>query len=91
MPVSECIKVTGKKPIGTRWTDINKQDEIDPLYRSRLVGQEFNNSQDATLYVATPPLEAIRTILGLAATKMQNRKDDLQATLMLHVIHIVIW
>ena len=27
----------------TRWFDINKGDDDDPVYRSRLVGKEFNN------------------------------------------------
>ena len=30
----------GTRTIGTRWVDVNKQDEENPLYRSRLVAQE---------------------------------------------------
>ena len=30
----------GTRTIGTPWADVNKQDEKDPLYRSRLVAQE---------------------------------------------------
>ena len=41
VPVTECYKVTGKPPIGTRWVDINKGDKVKPGYRSRLVAQEF--------------------------------------------------
>ena len=40
----------------------------NPKYRSRLVGQEFRTSKEATLYAATPPLEAVRAILSYAAT-----------------------
>ena len=32
-----CWSVTGKGPIGTRWIDINKGDDANPEYRSRLV------------------------------------------------------
>ena len=31
-----CWAVTGKAPIGSRWIDINKGDEGNPDYRSRL-------------------------------------------------------
>ena len=52
---SECYKETGKVPIGVRWTDVNKQDEQDPLYRSRLVGKDHNNFKELDSYTATPP------------------------------------
>merc|ERR1712110_976742 len=68
VPTSERIQKTGKKPIGTRWIDVNKQDSANPLYRSRLVGKEFNTYNDVSLYAATPPIEALRLILSLAAT-----------------------
>ena len=35
--ISECHKVTGKPPVGVRWIDINKGDDVNPDYRSRLV------------------------------------------------------
>ena len=39
VPESECWEKTGKGPIGTRWIDINKGDEVNPDYRSRLLAQ----------------------------------------------------
>ena len=66
--IDECLKKTGKKPIAVRWIDVNKQDKNNPLYRSRLVGKEFNTHNDMSLYAATPPLEALRLILSIAAT-----------------------
>ena len=68
VPISDCIAKTGKQPIATRWIDVNKQDATNPLYRSRLVGKEFNTYNDMSLYAATPPTEALRLILSLAAT-----------------------
>ena len=56
---SECWEATGKKPVQTRWIDINKGDVISPNYRSRLVAKEFNDSVRPDLYVATPPMEAM--------------------------------
>ena len=58
----------GNKPIAVKWIERNKQDAKNPLYRSRLVGKEFNTYNDITLYAATPPLEALRLINSLAAT-----------------------
>ena len=40
-PISECIEQTGKRPIGIRWVDVNKGDEQEPEYRSRLVAKEI--------------------------------------------------
>ena len=39
--------VTGKAPIGCRWTDINKGDDENPEYRSRLVAEEMTRSPSA--------------------------------------------
>ena len=64
---SEMDRTRGKL-IDTRWLDTNKSDEANPLYRSRLVGREFNTHKDDSLYAATPPLEALRLITSWAAT-----------------------
>ena len=42
VPIEECRRVTGKGPIGVRWVDVNKEDEVNPKYRSRLVAKEIN-------------------------------------------------
>ena len=36
--VEECIRVTGKKPIGVRWVDVDKGFGV---HRSRLVAKDF--------------------------------------------------
>ena len=48
--------------------DINKGDDENPVYRSRLVGKEFNDGQMDGLFAATPPLEALRFLVHEAAT-----------------------
>ena len=68
VPVTECFQMTGKKPIDTKWLDVNKQDEKNPLYRSRLVGKEFNTYNDNQFFAATPPVEVLKLIISLAAT-----------------------
>ena len=41
VPIQQCWDRTGKGPVRVRWLDINKGDEVNREYRSRLVGQEF--------------------------------------------------
>ena len=66
-------KLTGGKIASTRWVDTNKGDSLNPDYRSRLVGREFNVAKDDTLYAATPPLEALRMVLSDAATWVKGK------------------
>ena len=58
----------GWKMIKTRWIDINKGDDENPVYRSRLVGNEFNNEAMDGIFAGTPPLEALRYVVHEAAT-----------------------
>ena len=57
-PETEYWQVTGKGPIGTKWLDINKGDQANPEYRSRLVVQEIKLDKCQELLAGTPPLEA---------------------------------
>jgi hypothetical protein len=68
----KCYEMTGKAPIGVRWIDVNKQDDENPLYRSRLVAKDFNNYKDPDLFTATPPLELLRLIVSIAASKRSS-------------------
>ena len=38
-PIKECWANAGKDPIRTRWVVVNKGDDANPEYRSRLVPQ----------------------------------------------------
>ena len=58
----------GWKIVETRWIDINKGDDENPNYRSRLVGKEFNTEPMDGLFAGAPPLEAMRYIIHEAAT-----------------------
>ena len=64
----------GYKVIKTRWIDINKGDDANPVYRSRFVAKEFNDGEAQGLFAGTPPLEALRYLLHDAATKGSERK-----------------
>ena len=65
VPRSEA---TGKV-ISVRWVDINKGDEINPNYRSRLVAREINTKANPDMFAATPPTEALKLMIAIAATK----------------------
>ena len=63
----------GWKIIKTRWIDISKRDDDNPVYRSRLVGKEFNNEAMDGIYAGDGGLSPrsqsafySHAILGLA-------------------------
>lgn len=54
--------------------DVDKGDEVDPEYRSRLVAKEFKTGKREDLCAATPPLEANRMLFSIAATRGLGRR-----------------
>ena len=77
----EAVRRQGKPPISVRWVDINKGDDEEPNYRSRLVARENRRAGEDPVFAPTPPLESIRTILRLAATdllgeEVHDRRPD---------------
>ena len=76
VPVAKAWSATGKKPIGVRWVDINKGDEFEPNYRSRLVAKEIKKYSDWSLFAATPPWEAIKLLFSLAVTEGRGWKGS---------------
>ena len=71
--VDLCWQRTGKSPISGRWVDHNKGDESNPNVRSRYVAQEVARWKDATLFAATPPLEALRLLLSSIARDKKRK------------------
>ena len=76
--VEECHRVTGKKPVGTRWVDVNKGDKANPEIRSRLVAQEFKVGSFADLFAGMPPLEAKKALFSLAASGLHASGNPLK-------------
>ena len=68
VPISECVRMTSKGPIGSRWIDINKGDIVHPNYRSRLVAKEIKSEHADEMFAATPPLEAKKCLFAMAMT-----------------------
>ena len=55
-----------------RWVHTNKGDNDDPDIRSRLVARQMKGAGDDSIFAPTPPLEALRTVLSLAATQLPS-------------------
>ena len=69
-PCEEAVQKMGKKPITVKWVDVNKGDDLEPNYRSRLVAREIRRPWEESIFAPTPPLESVRTILSAAATNL---------------------
>ena len=72
-PVKECLDKTGRPPVTVRWVDTNKGDDKCPNIRSRLVARQIRGPGQEAVFAPTPPLEALRTVLSLAATDLPGR------------------
>jgi len=66
----------GAKVIKVKWIDINKGDEERPDMRSRLVAMEFRDGDRPELFAGTPPSEALRMLISIAATERKDTKKN---------------
>ena len=69
-------RVTGRRPIGVRWVDVNKGDDVHPEYRSRLVAKHIRYKGTESAFAAMPPVEAVRVIVSLLATALPGEKFE---------------
>ena len=60
---------TGKAPIKVRWIVIDKGDDENPDYLSRVVAEEMNNRRRNDTFSSRPALEALKLRLPFAVTK----------------------
>ena len=74
------VDKTGANPVSTKWVDINKGDEQNPEIRCRWVGREFkgNDNNRDDLFAATPPLEAKKALVHLAANQIGIHKNAIR-------------
>ena len=73
VPIGEAKRL-GAKVITTKWVDTNKGSEVEPNYRSRLVGRELNLSDSPDLVAATPPLDSLRYIVSRCASSQRRQR-----------------
>ena len=69
-PITECWDKKGRAPTSIRWVDTDKGDGETWEIRSRLVARDFKGGDKDRddLFADTPPLEALRMLLSMAAT-----------------------
>ena len=63
-------EVAWKPPISTRWVDINKGNYDNPEYRSKWVARQVKVSETTEFFAATPPWEAVKMLLSMAASQV---------------------
>ena len=70
VPRQTAFARTGKSPISVRWVDVNKGDEEEPNYRSRLVARQLKATDFSgkSYFAPAPPLESLRTVISMAMT-----------------------
>ena len=71
-PIQEAWRLTGRPPISVRWVEVNKGDDENPKYRSRLVAREIRMAGEDAIFAPTPPLESLRMVLSYATTDFPN-------------------
>ena len=71
--IEECRKHTGKPPVALRWFDVSKGDDVNPNIRLRLAVRQIRQAGEEAVFAMTPPLEALRSIISLAATDLPGR------------------
>ena len=69
VPVEECWTSTGKAPVKVKWIDINKGDDVNHDYRSRLVAKEHKTGKRLDLFAAVPPSESKKALFSVAVTE----------------------
>ena len=67
--ITECLEMTGRPPISTRWVDVNKGSTESPSVRCRLVARDFKPKGEkdrSDIFAAMPPLEAKKLLFRKA-------------------------
>ena len=68
----EAVAKYGITPVDTKWIDTDKAFEGEPMQiRSRMCAREFKSDDRPDMNAGTPPLEALKAIISIAA----NNKD----------------
>ena len=73
---AEARARTGRNPVGLKWIDTNKVSAEAPRHRSRLVCTEVRHKGVELIFSATPPLETLRVLLGVACQEDVFQVED---------------
>ena len=83
----EAVAKYGIIPVDTKWVDTDTAFEGEPMQvRSRMCAREYKNDDRPDLYAGTPPLEALKTIISIAAhTLRRNIFQSCTSTCHVHI------
>ena len=78
VPKARAKAASGRAPISVRWVDVNKGDDLNPNYRSRLVARQLKatDTSGKSYFAPAPPLEALRTVISSAMTRTPTHRPD---------------
>ena len=76
-PISECVRITGKQPIASKWIDIDKGDSANPNYRPIFVAMQIRRWPTEDMFAATPPLEAKTCLFSMVMTQFAQDRCKL--------------
>ena len=74
----ECIRMTGRLPVSTKWVEVDKGTLEKPDVRCRLVARDFRVKGEGhrdDLFAAMPPLEAKKLLFKMAAATWKGRSE----------------
>ena len=75
-PISECVRINGKQPIGFKCIDINKGDAKNSNYRHKLVAKEIKRGPGDDMSAATPALEAKKCLFSIAKSHFARGRAE---------------
>ena len=68
----EAVEKYGITPVDTKWVDTDKAFERKPMQiSSRMCAREFQSDDRPDLYAGTPPLEALKAVISIAANNKE--------------------
>ena len=66
----EAVEKYGITLVHTKWVDTDEAFEEEPMQiRSRMCAREFKSDDRPDLYAGTPPLEALKATMSIAANR----------------------
>ena len=69
----EAVEKYGITPVDTKWVDTHKAFEGEPMHvKLRMCAREFKSDDRPDLYAGTPPLEALKAIISIAANHKET-------------------
>ncbi len=78
IPKSQARRKGTRAPVSVRWVDVNKGDDLNPNYRSRLVARQLKATDFSgkNYFAPAPPLEALKTVISMSMTRAGDHRPD---------------